>query len=146
MSYHYKYPRLALTVDIIVFLKEKEEVKILLIQRGRYPFEGKWALPGGFVDMDETIENTAIRELKEETGLSKVELKQFHAFSAIGRDPRGRTVSVVFYGFTDSDNCKIKGDDDARDAKWFSINNIPELAFDHNEIIEMALNKFISNH
>ncbi|MCF8298961.1 MAG: NUDIX hydrolase [Saprospiraceae bacterium] len=138
MPYTYDYPRLMLTVDAMIFLKDESNIKLLLIQRDRPPFEGKWALPGGFVDMEETLEQSVARELKEETSLENIDLFQFHSFSKLGRDPRGRTVSVVFYGFTTAENSNIKAGDDARLAKWFDINDIPDLAFDHNEIIEAA--------
>jgi len=143
MSYVYEYPRPALTVDIIIFLKEKKDTKILLIQRGRYPFEGCWALPGGFADMNETLEEAAKRELQEETGLKNIELSQFYTFGDLNRDPRGRTVSVVYYGFVKAENSTVKGGDDARDAKWFSLKNLPLLAFDHNTIIMKALKKIV---
>jgi len=97
-----------------------------------------WALPGGFLDMDETLEKCAIRELEEETGLCGVKLKQLHAFSSINRDPRGRTIGVAFWGFTTIKNSKVEGFDDASEAKWFPINKLPILAFDHEEIIYMA--------
>ncbi len=138
MSYTYEYPRPALTVDAVIFRNNCDKTEVLLIQRDRYPFEGMWALPGGFVEMDETLEEAVARELEEETGLTGIELKQLHAFSDVGRDPRGRTVSVTFYGITDKSNSKVKGGDDARDARWFPVDELPELAFDHNEIIEMA--------
>ena len=98
MSFTYKYPRPALTVDSLIFFKDNSDIKILLIQRGNPPFENSWAFPGGFVDMNETLEQAAARELAEETGLTKIELKQFKAFSTLGRDPRGHTVSMVFKG------------------------------------------------
>ena len=138
MSYTYKYPRLSITVDAVVFKNINSKTYLLLIQRLNEPFKGKWALPGGFVDMDETLEAAAQRELEEETSIKNVELEQLHAFSAIGRDPRGRTVSVVFWGIVKSDIIPISGDD-AADTKWFEIENLPELAFDHDEVVKMAL-------
>jgi 8-oxo-dGTP diphosphatase len=141
MSFTYKYPRPALTVDAVIFRNHCDKTEVLLIQRGRYPYEGMWALPGGFVEMDETLEEAIARELEEETELTGVDMKQLHAFSETGRDPRGRTVSVAFYGVTDKNNSKVKGGDDARDANWFPIDNLPKLAFDHNEIVMMALKK-----
>ncbi len=141
MAYTYDYPRPAVTVDCVVFLKEKKDVKVLLIRRGHYPFEGMWALPGGFVEMDETLEESAQRELQEETGLRNIALEQLHTFGNPGRDPRGRTVAVVHYGFATPENAKVKGGDDASDARWFSIEELPELAFDHEQIIRMALEK-----
>ncbi len=142
--YNYEYPRAAITADIIVFLKEKESYKILLIKRAREPFKNTWALPGGFMDIDETIETTATRELEEETTLKNIELKQLYTFSKVNRDPRHRTVSVVFYGFTDKNNCNIIGSDDASDAKWYNISNLPKLAFDHKNIINFAIEKLIT--
>lgn len=124
-----------LTVDMIVFDFRCSDRKVLLIQRDRPPFESQWAFPGGFVDINETLEHAAARELEEETALNNISLQQFRAYSELERDPRHRTVSVVFYGFIDKTNNKIKAGDDARNAKWFSINNIPQLAFDHNIIL-----------
>ena len=130
-----------LTVDAVVFRKNGNNLEVLLIRRKHYPFEGKWALPGGFVDMDETLEEAVVRELKEETGLKNVDLKQLFAFSAINRDPRGRTISVIFFGFVDIDNSTVIAGDDARDAQWFDANEFPHLAFDHNKVVEMALRR-----
>ena len=141
MSYTYEYPRPALTVDAVVFRENQNELEVLLIQRKHYPFEGMWALPGGFVDMDETVEEAVVRELEEETNLVFSNLKQLHTFSELGRDPRGRTVSVTFYGITPFDKSNVKGGDDASDAKWYDIKSIPALAFDHIEAIKMALSR-----
>ncbi len=134
MSFTYKYPRPALTVDAIVFRKTPE-LQVLLIERLNEPFKEMWAFPGGFVDMDETVEEAAKRELEEETSLVGIELKQFYTFSAIDRDPRHRTVSVVFVGFA-NEKAKPKAGDDAKNAKWFSLEHLPKLAFDHAEILE----------
>lgn len=139
--YIYKYPRPSLTVDAVVFMKEGDTLKILLIKRKNPPFENCWALPGGFVDMDETLEVAVARELKEETGLDNVELRQLATFGAVERDPRGRTVSVVYFGITNINNSEVKGNDDAADAIWFDIKKLPDLAFDHEEIIKVALIK-----
>ena len=140
MAYTYKYPRPALTVDTVVFRKKEEKTEVLLIQRKNPPFQGSWALPGGFVDMDETLESAVARELLEETGIKNIDLKQMHAFSTPGRDPRGHTISVVFWGFLKDDQ-QAKGGDDAQDAAWFSIDKLPKLAFDHQDIVEMAIKK-----
>ena len=140
MPYQYRYPRPALTVDAVVFKKEDDDTFVLLIQRKNPPYKSKWALPGGFVDMDETLEAAAARELHEETGLSGVVLKQLQAFSALERDPRGRTVSVVFWGILTSDNTVSAGDD-AAEVQWFNIKNLPPLAFDHREVLDAALQK-----
>lgn len=138
MSFTYDYPRPALTVDTVVFRKNEGNTEVLLIRRKFYPFEGMWALPGGFVDMDETVEEAVVRELEEETGLKDVNLEQLHVFSTIGRDPRGRTVSVTFTGITVMLNSKLYHGDDAADACWFPLDKIPQLAFDHIEAVEMA--------
>ncbi len=139
MPYTYDYPMIYLTVDMIIFDFSSNDKKVLLIQRDRSPFEGEWAFPGGFVDIDETLEEAAARELAEETDLKEVSLKQFYAFSSLDRDPRGRTVSVVFYGYVDKDTNKIKAGSDARNAKWFSMDDLPNLAFDHQEILERMI-------
>ena len=141
MPYTYKYPRLALTVDAVIFTKKDNILHVLLIQRDNPPFEREWALPGGFVDMDETLDTAAKRELEEETGITDIELMQLYTFGAINRDPRGRTVSVVYYGFVDYDNSKIKAGSDARNVQWFTIKKLPKLAFDHKDILELALKK-----
>lgn len=146
MSYTYNYPRPALTVDAVVFRSGNEkEVEILLIQRDKPPFEGDWALPGGFVDMDETLETAVARELKEETKLEGIELRQLQSFSALDRDPRGRTISVVFWGVL-KNNQEAHAGDDARNAKWFPIDQLPFLAFDHTEVVEMAIRKLKSTN
>ncbi|WP_319265640.1 NUDIX hydrolase [uncultured Draconibacterium sp.] len=132
--YSYKYPRAALTVDCIVFVQTQMETSVLLIERGREPFKNKWALPGGFVDMDETLEQACIRELEEETGLKVEKMEQFRAYDAINRDPRHRTISVV-YSVPLEEQKPVKGSDDAAQAKWFRINELPELAFDHADIL-----------
>jgi 8-oxo-dGTP diphosphatase len=129
------------TVDAVVFRRNGSILEVLLIQRRHAPFEGMWALPGGFVDMEETVEQAVERELKEETGLKMANLKQLHTFSTLGRDPRGRTISITFYGMTDMDHSEVQGGDDAEKARWFNINNIPRLAFDHIEAVEMAISR-----
>lgn len=133
--YTYKYPRPALTVDAVVLRQFGGEWQILLIERGIEPYMGKWALPGGFVNMDELLENACMRELEEETGLKVEKMTQLKTFDAINRDPRHRTISVVHYTFLTSDQ-EIKAGDDAKKVAWFSIKQLPELAFDHAEIIQ----------
>lgn len=133
--YTYEYPRPALTADIALF--NLDETEILLIRRGNEPYKNCWALPGGFFDMnDRDIEHTAARELEEETGLSNIELIQRLVASRDGRDPRGRTVSIVFSGHVDTSIVCPKGGDDAAEARWFPVKNPPQLAFDHDEILE----------
>ncbi len=132
--FSYKYPRAALTVDAIVFVKENETTYVLLIERGNEPFKNKWALPGGFVDMDERLETACIRELQEETGLKVNNMQQFKVYDAINRDPRHRTISVAFSVEVEKMG-KVTGGDDASCAKWFPINQLPELGFDHRHIL-----------
>lgn len=136
MSYTYEYPRPAVTADCVVITKEAEP-KVLLIQRGNEPYKGCWAFPGGFMNMDETTEQCAIRELEEETGLKIDEVKQIGAYSRVDRDPRGRTITVAYLAFVDSP-VEVNGQDDAAKAEWFALSNLPELAFDHEEIMEEA--------
>jgi 8-oxo-dGTP diphosphatase len=138
--YTYKYPRPALTVDALVYVKGKSTISVLLIQRGIEPFKGKWALPGGFVNMDELLETACKRELEEETGLQVEQMTQFKTYDAIDRDPRHRTISVVFSAQL-PEKLKVMGNDDAANAQWFSIKNLPEMAFDHWEILEEFFNR-----
>lgn len=130
---------ISLTVDCIIFSKDTEKINVLLIKRKYPPFKNCWALPGGFVEVDETLDSAARRELKEETGLEIMDLKQLYTFGDLDRDPRGRTVSVVYYGFADKSGMNAVASDDAKEAKWFDIENLPSLAFDHEGILEYAL-------
>jgi 8-oxo-dGTP diphosphatase len=125
---------IAVTVDALLFYKKADLLKILLIRRKNEPFRNQWALPGGFLDEDENLEEGAKRELEEETGLKIEKLQQVGAFGAPGRDPRGRTVSIAFVGLM-NEEAMPKANDDAVDAKWFAMNDLPDLAFDHSEII-----------
>jgi len=136
MAYTYNYPRASVTVDIVILCRYEKQTKLLLIQRGNEPYKNKWAFPGGFIEMDEMLVESAVRELHEETGLQGVKLQQFRAYGDPGRDPRGRTVSVVFYGFTDIKNSIVAGADDAKNAAWFSLDEIPDMAFDHNLVLD----------
>lgn len=133
--YSYKYPRPALTVDALVYTRVENESYILLVQRGIEPFRGKWSLPGGFVNMDELLETACKRELKEETGLEVGKMEQFKAFDAINRDPRHRTISVVF-SVQLPEKRKVTGGDDAAKAGWFPVTALPELGFDHKTILD----------
>lgn len=130
--YTYQYPRPSVTVDCILVSPNNS---ILLIQRGGEPFKDKWAIPGGFIEMDESLEVACHRELEEETGIQVKKLTQFKAYGAVDRDPRGRTISVVFYSFTDKE-IEAKAGDDAANAQWFLLDKLPPLAFDHYQIIE----------
>jgi 8-oxo-dGTP diphosphatase len=140
MSYCYDYPRAALTVDCVLFGSDEGSTKVLLVRRGRPPFEGCWALPGGFMDMDETLEHAARRELREETGveLGTTPLDQLGAFDAIDRDPRHRTISVVHVGFVRVHEHPLAAGDDASEVAWFALDALPALAFDHAHVLEVA--------
>lgn len=137
MSYTYEYPMPAVTTDVVLITRS-EPVKVLLIQRGNEPFKGLWALPGGFIDMEEDLPDAALRELKEETGVADVEIAQLGTYGAVNRDPRHRTISVVYYGFVDN-VVPVKGMDDAADARWFALTQLPSLAFDHKMILQDAV-------
>lgn len=125
---------IAVTVDAVVFYRKAGILNVLLIQRKNDPFKDQWALPGGFLEENETLEEGAKRELEEETGLKIEKLQQVRAFGAPGRDPRGRTISIAFVGRIDAE-AMVKASDDAVDAKWFNLSDLPNLAFDHREII-----------
>ncbi len=140
-EYVYEWPRPMVTVDAVVFLKGKDKTKLLLIKRGKEPFKGKWVFPGGFLEMDEELADGAARELAEETSLVGVELEQMHTFGTCGRDPRGRVIGVAFVGTVGPDNAAVKAGDDAAEAKWFDIDQLPELAFDHNDMAKMAIER-----
>jgi 8-oxo-dGTP diphosphatase len=134
----YDYPRPSVTVDIILFRSGKRgSVEVLLIRRGADPFKGRWAFPGGFVDQDESLEDAAARELKEETGLEGVTFEQLGAFGDPGRDPRGHTVSIAYLAVLEGEH-KAVAADDAEDAAWHSVKRPPDLAFDHAKILRVA--------
>lgn len=137
-AYNYEYPRPSVTVDIVLYSYFENDLKILLIERRNEPFAGSWALPGGFVDKNENVLQAAERELLEETNLSVSNLKQFYVASDQGRDPRGWTISIVFIGFINNLQMEAKAGDDAKNLKWFPVNNLPSLAFDHDKIIEKS--------
>lgn len=139
-SYCYDYPRPALTVDIVLLHRTANGIEVLLVKRARDPFEGRWAFPGGFVDMDESLEDAAARELAEETGLREISLEQIGAFGDPGRDPRGHTVTVVFAGLLKTRQ-QVTGADDASEAAWHSALEPPMLAFDHNKILRVVVDR-----
>jgi 8-oxo-dGTP diphosphatase len=128
-----------LAVDCVVFGLDPDGLKVMLIQRDLDPYQGQWALPGGFVRLDETLEEAARRELEEETGVDKVYLEQLRAFSSIDRDPRERVVSVAFAALVKLADHRVKAATDARDAAWFAVSELPTLAFDHEAIVELAV-------
>ena len=135
--YTYNYPHPAVTADCLVFAHTDEGMKLLLIQRKNEPWKGKWAFPGGFMDIDETTIDAARRELKEETGLVVGELHRVGIFDAVDRDPRERIITVAYYTILDKP-AEVSGLDDAAQAKWFSLTELPDLAFDHKEILQEA--------
>jgi 8-oxo-dGTP diphosphatase len=139
MPYTYEYPRGALTVDAVVFGFDEGELKVLLIKRGIAPFKGKWALPGGFVRLDETLDAAVRRELSEEAGLENVFLEQLYTFGAVDRDPRERVVSVAYYALVALAGHAAQGASDATDAAWFPVAEVPALAFDHADILATGL-------
>ena len=138
-TYTYDYPRPAVTTDCVIFGYDGKELKVLLIERGIEPFKGSWAFPGGFLNMDEDALAGARRELKEETGLENAFIEQFHTFSEPGRDPRGRVITVAHYALVKIQ--EVEGGDDAAQARWFPIGEVPPLAFDHDRILRMAMSR-----
>ena len=139
--FSYQYPRPALTVDCVVFGFNEAALKVLLIERGLEPFKGRWALPGGFVRVEETLDEAARRELAEETGLTRVFLEQLYTFGTVDRDPRERVVSVAYYALVKLSDHRVKAATDASDAQWFPAFKPPKLAFDHQEILNVALRR-----
>ena len=139
--YCYKYPHPAVATDSVVFGYDGKQLHILLIERGQGAYKGSWALSGGFIRMDETAEEGALRELAEETNVSDVYLEQFHTFTAVERDPRERVMSIAYFALIRKSDYNVIGGDDAAKAEWYPIDQLPELAFDHAEIIEMAKQK-----
>lgn len=141
MPFVYEYPRPCVTVDAVVFRRAGGSWEALLIRRKFPPYQGSWVFPGGFMEMDETLEEAVVRELQEETGLTDVPLEQLAAFSAIDRDPRHRTVGIAFWGIAPAGHDQAAGGDDAEEARWFPIDDMPPLAFDHGDILRKALEK-----
>jgi len=159
-EYFYDYPRPMVTVDAAVFAlcgerqgggavaseNGQEQTYLLLVERKKDPFKGKWALPGGFVEMDEELDNAVARELAEETGLTGVALRQIHTFGKPGRDPRGRQITIVYMGILRNRPGKLTAGDDAQNARWFSLDNLPaDLAFDHDQVITFAVRQLARN-
>lgn len=142
MPYQYEYPRAALTVDCVVFGRDGTSLKVLLIRRAHDPYAGCWALPGGFLDMHETLEQAALRELEEETGIRLQSMEQFRACDAVDRDPRERVISVAHVAIVNAAEHHPKGSDDASEAAWFDVHELPPLAFDHGQTLALALVRF----
>jgi len=139
MPHTYEYPRPSVTVDAVVFGFDSAELQILLIERAHEPFAGSWAIPGGFVDKNESLEAAALRELQEETGITRVFLEQLYTFGDVGRDPRGWVISVAYYALVKPSEHPAAAASDARQARWFAVSALPPLAFDHKEIVATAL-------
>jgi 8-oxo-dGTP diphosphatase len=135
----YKNP--AVTVDIVIFTIQENDLKVLLVKRRNPPFRNKWAIPGGFVEYDEPLEEAAKRELEEETGVKDVYIEQLYTFGAPGRDPRERVITIAYFALISSDNLTVKAESDASDVGWHSIYDQPELAFDHEVILKYALKR-----
>ena len=138
MVYTYEHPHPAVAADVALFRDSGAVRELLLIRRGKAPHAGRWALPGGFVNIDEDLEPAARRELLEETGLEAGELRQLQTFGHPDRDPRERVITVVFIGSAKNPEAEPRGGDDAADARWFTLDKLPELAFDHADIIALA--------
>jgi len=136
-----KYERPSVTADIVIFTIQNNELKVLLVKRNVEPFRGKWAIPGGFVKMSESLEDAAKRELEEETGVKDVYLEQLYSFGDPGRDPRGRVITVAYIALINSENIKLRATTDVSEAKWFSIKKVPSLAFDHKRIFDYSLKR-----
>lgn len=143
-TYTYDHPRPAVTVDMVLFAFLENQLQVLLVQRGVAPFEGQWALPGGFVGVEESLEEAAQRELLEETGVRDVYLEQLYTFGAPDRDPRGRVITVAYFALLSMDDIahiEVSGGDDASEARWWNMYRLPALAFDHGRILDYALQR-----
>lgn len=142
--YSYRYPHPAVTTDIVIFTIRDGRLKLLLIKRGGEPYQGRWALPGGFVELDEDLETSARRELEEETGVSGVYLEQLYTFGRPDRDPRERVITVAYYALIPSDQVRLQAATDAEAVGWFAFEELPPLAFDHDEIVAMAHQRLVA--
>lgn len=140
-----EFPRPMVTVDVVIFTLQEQDLQVLLVRRKHPPFEGMWAIPGGFVDIDEPLEAAALRELEEETGVRDVRLEQLATFGDPGRDPRGRTITVAYLALLPPGRTAVRAGDDATDARWWSVRSLPPLAFDHDRILACALQKLRHN-
>jgi 8-oxo-dGTP diphosphatase len=138
------YPKPSVTTDIVIFTVRDNQLAVLLIERGEDPFKGCWALPGGFVDMSEDLDDGAMRELREETGVGDVYLEQLRTFGKPGRDPRGRVITVAYFALIASDRVALQASTDARDVRWFQLDEVPELAFDHADILKAAQDRLVA--
>ncbi len=141
LNYCYEYPRPMVTTDCVIFGFDGSALKVLLIERGIDPFKGQWALPGGFMNMDEDAEQCARRELFEETGVRDMFIEQLYTYSDVNRDPRGRVVSIAYFALVKISDYELLAGDDANNANWFSMHEIPSLAFDHDRVLRMAIQR-----
>lgn len=138
MTYTYEYPHPAVATDVVILTVLDGALKVLLIKRGMDPFKGRWALPGGFVKIDESVDTCAVRELEEEAGIKDVYLEQLYTFGRVDRDPRERVISVAYYALIPGEDVELKAGTDAAEAEWFDVDDLPDLSFDHAEILNMA--------
>lgn len=143
-SFSYPYPHPAVSTDVVLFTIRNGTLCLLLIQRANPPYEGCWALPGGFLEIDEDLDQCALRELKEETGIEGVYLEQLYTFGKPARDPRERVVSVAYFALTRSDSLRPKAASDARAVAWYPVQSLPALAFDHSDIVAAALQRLVA--
>ncbi len=141
MPHTYDFPRPSVTVDCVIFGLDGSSLKVLLIQRDSPPFADAWALPGGFIEMTESLHDAALRELKEETSVDNLYIEQLYTFGDVERDPRGRVITVAYYSLVNLSGHPARADSDARNAGWFEINNLPGLAFDHQKVFDLALHR-----
>lgn len=141
MAYSYDYPHPAVTADVVIFTVVERDLKVLLVERAGEPFKGRWALPGGFIRLDESLRRSAWRELREETGVTAGFLEQIGAFGHPDRDPRERVISVAYFALMPADRMQIRPASDANDARLYSVSAMPELAFDHARILAYALDR-----
>ena len=144
MPFTYRYPHPAVTIDIVIFTIRQDELKVLLIKRALPPHRNQWALPGGFIKLEESLEEGAKRELQEETGVTGVYLEQLYTFGRPDRDPRERVITVAYYALIPSDELEPKAASDAENVSWFGLKELPDLAFDHKEILKMAHQRLIA--
>jgi 8-oxo-dGTP diphosphatase len=145
MPYNYEYPHPAVTTDVVLFARDRRQLKILLIQRTNDPYAGYWVLPGGFLDAGEDLIDCAVRELLEETGIRAPTLQQLHTFGRADRDPRERVITVVYYGMLPGGSIEPRAASDARAARWHDLKRLPQLAFDHRDIIQMTVARLGTN-
>ena len=144
MSYTYQHPHPAVTTDIVIFTIRQDELKVLLVKRANAPFQGEWALPGGFVGLEESLEEGARRELQEETGVAGVYLEQLYTFGKPDRDPRERVITVAYYALIPTDEVEIRAATDAEGVSWYGMEELPQLAFDHAEILDAAHERLVA--